>query len=862
VAFKKFQSETSVPDSPEILFRDLPRRKIPDVMPNQREIMKAYAEQGLDKQDVAMQLPTGSGKTLVGLLIGEWRKRKFQERVVYFCPTRQLVNQVVEQAEEKYGLTVNGFVGSISQWEPGKKAEYRNADRLAVTTYSHLFNTNPFFCDADILIFDDAHVAENYVASLWTLKIERNKPEHSNLHSALRNLLKRKIDSLSFARLSGQLETIADSTWVDKIPTPEILDIKDELVEILDTHVKDIGLGYSWSMIQDHLEACHVYLSPSEILIRPLIPPTWMHEPFNNPKQRIYMSATLGEGGDLERLMGRRSIHRLPIPEGWDRQGVGRRFFIFPSMSLKEEDEKELRKNLIEIAGRALILVPSNNLKNEIEEEIKDALGVETFGANDIELSKKPFIETKSSVAIIANRYDGIDFPGDECRLLFIQGHPKAMNVQERFLMSRMGAAVLFNERIQTRILQAIGRCTRSLEDFSAVVVSGEEVPEYLADIKRRKFYHPELQAEIYFGVEQSKNNSIDDFKDNFSVFLKNGAEWEEVNQEIVIQRKKAVQKPFPALGSLSSAVSYEIDYQKMLWQGDFEGALQSAEKVLAQLTDPELKGYRALWHYLAGSAALLGAKAGIKNYDAKARLQFTEAKNASTAIYWLVSLSRYQTAEPVISEGNPGLMAQVERIERNLEKLGTIHERNFAKREKEILDGLNSKETFENAHKMLGEFLGFFAGKVETDGAPDPWWFDGERCFVFEDHAGAEKTSALNVTKARQATTHPNWVREYVDEASNADILPIVITPVEKVKKSAKVHLKNVAVWPLQEFRDWAVDAISTIRQLRSTFHEGGDLEWRANAADLIQEKGLDAKNLFTKLKGYNVDSKLTTVE
>lgn len=54
--------------------------------------------------------------------------------------------------------------------------------------------------------------------------------------------------------------------------------------------------------------------------------------------------------------------------------------------------------------------------------------------------------------------------------------------------MTRMAANALYNERIQTRVVQAIGRCTRSLEDYSAVVVSGEELPDYLADLRRRLF--------------------------------------------------------------------------------------------------------------------------------------------------------------------------------------------------------------------------------------------------------------------------------------------------------------------------------------------------------------------------------------
>ena len=75
----------------------------------------------------------------------------------------------------------------------------------------------------------------------------------------------------------------------------------------------------------------------------------------------------------------------------------------------------------------------------------------------------------------MAGRFDGIDFPHDECRLLCLDGLPKATNAQERFLMSKMGASALLNERLQTRVLQAAGRCTRALQDRSAVFVTGQE---------------------------------------------------------------------------------------------------------------------------------------------------------------------------------------------------------------------------------------------------------------------------------------------------------------------------------------------------------------------------------------------------
>lgn len=517
MAFSKVIPKATAPATPDLLFRELPRRKFPDVLPHQQSMMQRYADEAEAMRDVALQLPTGSGKTLVGLLIAEWRRRKNSEKVLYLCPTKQLVHQVVAQAEQKYGLSVVGFTGSQREYAPLDMAKYNQIESVAVTTYSSLFNTNPYFADADVIIVDDAHAAENYVAALWTLSISRSEEAHQSLHSVLCNQFAPHIDQASHSRLTGQVTSPSDLAWVDKLPTSVLLELHDELSDIFDAYTSQIDLKYPWSMLRGNLKACHIYLSPTEIVLRPLIPPVWTHAPFENAVQRIYMSATLGEGGDLERLLGRKEIHRLSVPEGWDSQGVGRRFFIFPSLSLDQEEIIQLRRFLMQTASRSLVLVPSELMRNEIAQDVENNLALTVFSASDIEESKDAFVDSGNSVAIVANRYDGIDFPGDECRLLFIEGLPRAVNAQERFLMSRMGANVLFNGRVQTRIIQAIGRCTRSLEDYSAVVVTGDELPDYLADPRRRDYFHPELQAELWFGVEQSKEKTLNDFEENFN---------------------------------------------------------------------------------------------------------------------------------------------------------------------------------------------------------------------------------------------------------------------------------------------------------------------------------------------------------
>lgn len=847
MAFKKPSIHATVPESPDRLFRDLPRRKHASLYDHQGQVLRTYVAQALNASDVALQLPTGSGKTLVGLLLAEWRRRKFRERVVYLCPTRQLVNQVAEEASAKYGLTVEPLTGKVKNYMPEAKAAYMDGERIAVTTYNSLFNINPFFENPDIIIVDDAHAAENYIASQWTMRINRFEPSDETLFKSVSGVLKSILPSNNYARLTGSWHSVDDANWVDKIPTNKLAEIADELYAAISENIDEASQRFGWRMLANHLHACQLYVSSSEVMLRPLIPPTWSHSPFADATQRIFMSATLGAGGDLERLTGRPNILRMPIPEGWDRQGIGRRFFIFPEKSLNESDNLALRRALMQKAGRSLVLTPNMNNADEITKDVEAKLKYPVFSAADLEDSKAGFTQTSPAVAIVANRYDGIDFPDDDCRLLFVEGLPRATNLQERFLMNRMGASLLFNERVQTRVLQAIGRCTRGLNDYSAVVVTGEDLPGYLTDRKRRNFFHPELQAELAFGIEQSTQVKARDFLENFDIFLEHDEEWEVANQGILEAREAASQAEFPAMNELADVVSDEIAWQKAMWNEDYEQAYEAAREVLGGLNDSGLRGYRALWHYLAGSAAEMAAATGEAGFDTHARTQFRKAKEAAAGIPWLISLARADVSIPTEEEQDRvTVMLQVEQLEVQLLKLGTLHNRAFSAREREIREGLQSSSSFEQAQVLLGEHLGFSAGKRESDASPDPWWLIGNTALVFEDHANARgDTSVIDATKARQAASHPDWLREHVPASSGATIQPVLVTPAKKAKQGAMPHLGRVAHWDLTDFREWAETALVTIRELRRSFSEPGDLAWRAEAASALIEIRADAPSL-----------------
>ena len=100
------------------------------------------------------------------------------------------------------------------------------------------------------------------------------------------------------------------------------------------------------------------------------------------------MSATLGAGGDLERLTGRTNISRIPAPEDFQTLAVGRRFFIFPGLSLEASACESLRKRMQMFAGRSVVLTPNSIAADAVAEQFEHEADFELYIAEDIEESK------------------------------------------------------------------------------------------------------------------------------------------------------------------------------------------------------------------------------------------------------------------------------------------------------------------------------------------------------------------------------------------------------------------------------------------------------------------------------------------
>ena len=864
MAFKIRKREVFSYSSPQDMYQDNKLKKIMGPLDYQTAMLDLYIK-NMEKRTVALELPTGSGKTLVGLLIGEYRRRKNKEKILFLCPTNQLVHQVVEQANLKYGLKAIAFCGKQKDYSPKDKSSFLMSEALGVTTYSSFFALNSFFKDIDVLIMDDVHSCEDYIISNWTVQID----SETTIFTEIAELLKNCISEVDYKYLLEE-EYLPDvASWCNMLPMPLALNKLDELQLILQ-HGIESGTSnfYAYSRISENLQECNIYIANRKILIRPWIAPTMSFKAFADAKQRILMSATLGRSGELERITGIEKICRLPIVNDWDKKGLGRKFFTFPDLSLGEDEQGEVVMALQNLCKKSVFLVPDSQsakaIKGFYTEHISSA---KIFEAKDIEESKQSFVDCPEGTAILANRFDGIDFSDDASRLLFIWNLPKTTNLQERFLITRMGASKLYAERIRTRIIQAVGRCSRNPSDFSIVCVIGDSIQNDLTKQEKIKQFPPELRAEIQFGLENSVDYStVKDVIEQARDFLDRNENWQEAEEYIVDLRNDywdeidEVEKQVN--DKLQKSAVLELKFQYSLWKKDYKAAFGFACDIIGVLNAPVLSGYKCFWNYMAGCMAFYLFQQGQSEYRTSGIQYLEEALKENISIRWLSGLSeKLFCAENKDIEENDFFFDCVERLENVFTSLPTAQK--IEKRIKKILDDLNSLDgkVFERGHKELGELLGYISHNPSSTGAPDPYWIINENNVVVSEdkiYEEKEQIKSIPISDVSEAGRHCVWILEHEKRIlKDANIYTVLITNSTSIEDDARIYADNLYYVYRKDYVSWAVKALTVIRRVWNTYTDGGEMAWREAVHEEFMKESVTPKDYLEfvcKMKLKNI--------
>ena len=845
----------SKPSDPESLFRGLSGRssQVQHLWAHQADVLRSWHSEHLETHDIALELPAGTGKTLIGLLIGDFVRQTKEERVAYLCPNRQLAHQVGKLAKE-YCIDARVLVGSQSLYDPSDFSAFVGSSAIAITTYSAIFNANPRIDSANLLILDDAHASEDFIASLWNVDIDRD--DHHDIYIGLLDFFRNEIPGSQWSNLKSE-STLGARIECGKIPSPIAHKRQVELRDYLDSVLEEPNQRFSWDMIRGHLDACHIFVTWPTISIRPLTPPTFDHEPFSKSRQRIYMSATLGEGGELERITGIRKIERLPVPEGWDKQGPGRRFIMFPNLSLPAETSTAAAVTLAGEPVRSLILTPNKSTSKSVIDDLRKLSPSPTiFTASEIEHSMEPFLEKDHAALVLHNRYDGLDLPGDACHFEWICGLPGATNAQEAFLLNRLGVRPLLRDRIKTRLTQALGRCTRNATDHAVVIISGPDTLDFCNKIENRSGFHPELQAEINYGLDDvSRVMWPDQFTTKARAFLHKEPGWEGVDEWIQGERDNCQRLPDIVEQTLMSNVPDEMDYTYAMWMGDYQGALEKAQACAARLRGDALADYRAWWYYLAGSAAALSSVKDHAPHLAQTSTElFSRACKAAPGSTWFREVVRFIGSEsdfPPIED--PLLLIVAEAIERRIQQVGVAGV-GFEKEAEDVIKSLESGDStpFEQGLEKLGYWLGVDAMRPLGQGVPDGVWsFGEERVVTFEAKSNEQPTGGISLSTARQAQGHVNWVTGNTQQTDSTPISAVVISDRQQVAHAALPNAEGLYVVTLKSIRELGRRTLSTLRALKAQASETGNEDFRQAIAERLKNERLDPKNIQAELLG-----------
>ena len=829
-------------NTPQQMYDDYKNRTIDSIFNYQSDMIDLYLKEENGVKDIALELPTGTGKTLIGLLVGEFRRRKNREKILYLCPNIQLVNQTVKHSIEDYGINATSFVGKAKDFSPEHKLAYTRAETIAIAPYSSLFNCHPFFADADIIIFDDAHSGESYVASNWTVTIDREIDRE--LYFTLADNFKSYLEIEVYERMINPI-SIDDKNWFDLIPNIKLVNHYYSICKIFNNYIlnnKDTEVRYAWSMLQDHISSCNIFISYGEIVIRPFIPPTLDFSPFSNAKQRIYMSATLGKSGELERAFGVPEIKKLPMVKDWENKTIGRRFFMFPLASFDEKKLSEILLAIINKVNRALIIVNDNITQEKFKELVERDTDRAVFIAKDIEISKNDFVKAEKGVAIIANRFDGIDFPNDECRMEILFDLQSATHIQEKFLTTRMGSKVLFSERIRTRLVQALGRCTRGNTDYAAVCVVGDDLMNALISPKQIEQFNPEMQAELKFGLDNSTGyKSIGEYLELLEVFLNDRSEWNAAEKDI-INRREAIIKSGNVIdevpyNELNKASKFEIQAQYNIWKEAYTDAIISIEKVCGTLHHESLKGYLGFWYYLAAYCAFNLFTQGDETYKSKYIDYLRKASSSTLSIKWFNKLIDKD------EKNNMGVEHVLENMEAFISSAKSKKPNNKSIYDEldRVLNEIKLAEgtNFENAHEELGKWLGYRTANPSGDSEPDPIWIiNSGFCIVSEDKIYLSTDKAIPTRHVRQAVGHTNWIKSHHEKLGvweNVESICVFLTNANAIEEAAVAQAKGIFYLNRITFANWSKRCIDMLKELVTSFTTSGDIVWRDKAVKLM---------------------------
>ncbi len=744
---------------PKQLFRVLPKPQgSPYRFPHdiQTEVWdKWYARR--DEPDLVVKMNTGSGKTVIGLLILKSSLNEGKGPAVYLVPDTQLKTQVQRTAE---GL-------GIAWTEDLDDPIFRRSQAVLITTVHTMFNGKSRFglrgssgrpLQVGTVVIDDAHACIPIIEHQFAMDV----PSGSQQHEALVNMFG---DALKAQSLAGYT-AIKAGEGTQSVPVPywEWQPHHEAAFGLLNTFATDgqqnSDAMFSWPMIRDHLELCDVAVSPKQIEVRLPYPDLTVIPSFVGAGRRIYMTATLADDSILTTHMGMapQCVTNPIVPAS--ASDLGDRLILTPIETSRGVTHEDVRSSAQRWAQdhNVVVIVPSRfraTAWEDVSTEIHDRTSIQSAVAR--------LNNGHVGLVVLIARYDGVDLPGSACRVLILDGLPERYSPLEQIEATALGGTEAMDVRQVQRIEQGMGRGVRSTDDYCAVILLDPRLVERLYTASSTAQLSPATRAQYELSSTFSaggRGKTMSFFDDAIEAFLRRDTAW-------VGASKQAVSVvTYDQLDHVRPEVIAERQAFDLALSGRASDAAETLQQVYDQVSGAQLRG----WLKQRGAGYLnLGDPERSRNLQRSARID----NNYILKIPNEVSarrLSAHADQAAAASDFMTRTYSTARNFEIDIEAL---------LRDLTPSTEYGSFKRFEAAFETIGFLLGFDSSRPdqETNIGPDNFWALGAgRHWVVE-----AKSESAAPTISRDSLEQLSHSADWFDAENNGRAVtqtPILIHP------------------------------------------------------------------------------------
>lgn len=750
--FKKIINENKINNiiNPREIFMSLPNRKYDYPRDVQTEVWKQWIEKREEK-DIIIKMNTGSGKTIVGLIILLSCIREDKKPAMYVVPSKFLMKQVIKEAES-LGILVTENSDDVS-FITGEKILITNIYKLVngKTVFGKRSNGNNLKIGS--ILIDDVHACINDIESQYTIEIENCESTYNRIYKIFEDDIKKQYPNRVIDinnGVSGVNILVPYWAWQDK--STEIYKIITEGNENTDAQMK-------LPLFRDYFHLCNCVISSEKIEISPKSININEIEGFKRAERRIYMSATIVA---IDSLISKCGIKNYPnnVIKPQYSDDMGERFIIFPQIINKEITDDEIKYKLKKMSEQYnVVVITPSDIRRSYWEDVAD-ISVDKYNLEEVVENLK---SGHLGLIVMSNKYEGIDLPNKACEILVIDGIPNSKRKYDEIEQQMIGNSdKILNKKIQL-IEQGMGRGVRSSGDYCAVVLMGRGLVstlyadgyiEKMSNITKNQI---KLSDQI---AKQLANKPIDEIFDSLEYCLKRNQDWIATSKSILSQ------------------IEYEDEIEESSIENTLTECFELAKheqynectKLLEEFTncqeDNDIKGYLKM------------QLAEYYNFIDRAKSQeiLKSAYNINNKVIKPISGINFKKDTNKIN-------GQVENIinfiHKNKEDFNNIIIKLNATLSNLVFVEGTSK-SFEKAIKDVGEFIGIESERPEEEtgvGPDDLYWINKEFAMIIE--CKNEVKSSKNICKhdCNQLNGSYEWYKSKY-EKTGIEGIPILIHP------------------------------------------------------------------------------------